>query len=283
MKILQETWNGKTYYVQAQMTVDPTEVSQRVADVLNEKQKEKEQEKARVREMEERENALKREKEEREIAQKREREEQEKKKQHTIPEAPVQPTPAVEKVKILYQPNAFGLDFGWWMWFDDFYTYGGNSCFNLGIRYTKNISPNVGFDIVKLSHSSSHYSNDVGRSSNYSLDMLTGIRFASNRFGKNKNAYLYTSLRAGVGWAYYLDYLYNNYYDYDTNIVFDTEFVFVMELDAGIHFKYFFLGATVNHNFFNRTYVYLPDVGEMNKKPAWGLRFGWDMGMWMAY
>jgi septin family protein len=45
MKILQESWNGKTYYIEAQMTVDPKEVSQRVAEVLNSKQKEKELEK----------------------------------------------------------------------------------------------------------------------------------------------------------------------------------------------------------------------------------------------
>ena len=39
MKILDESWNGKTYYIEARMTVDPKEVSQRVAEVLNNRQK----------------------------------------------------------------------------------------------------------------------------------------------------------------------------------------------------------------------------------------------------
>ena len=37
MKILHEAWNGKTYYIEAQMTVDPKEVSQRIAKVLDDK------------------------------------------------------------------------------------------------------------------------------------------------------------------------------------------------------------------------------------------------------
>jgi len=54
MKILDEFWNGKTYYIEARMTVDPKEVSQRVAEVLNDKQKEKELEDAIARDREER-------------------------------------------------------------------------------------------------------------------------------------------------------------------------------------------------------------------------------------
>jgi uncharacterized protein (TIGR02145 family) len=43
MKILQESWNGRTYYIEAQITIDPKEVSQRIAKVLDDRQKEKEQ------------------------------------------------------------------------------------------------------------------------------------------------------------------------------------------------------------------------------------------------
>ena len=50
MKIIEEDWDGKTYYVEARMTVDPKEVSQRVAEILNNKQKEKELEEAQKRE-----------------------------------------------------------------------------------------------------------------------------------------------------------------------------------------------------------------------------------------
>jgi superkiller protein 3 len=49
MKILQESWNGKTYYLEAQMTVDPKEVSKRINEVLNDKQKTKELEESRKR------------------------------------------------------------------------------------------------------------------------------------------------------------------------------------------------------------------------------------------
>jgi len=69
------------------MTVDQKEVSQRVAEVLNERQKEKERENARIREIEEREFARIRameEKEEREFALKREREEWEKREREQL-------------------------------------------------------------------------------------------------------------------------------------------------------------------------------------------------------
>ena len=42
MQILDESWNGKTYYIEAKMTVDPKEVSQRVANVLDDRKKERE-------------------------------------------------------------------------------------------------------------------------------------------------------------------------------------------------------------------------------------------------
>jgi len=47
MKVLDEQWNGETYYIQAQMTVDLDEVNKRIAEVLNDKQKTKELEETR--------------------------------------------------------------------------------------------------------------------------------------------------------------------------------------------------------------------------------------------
>jgi len=49
MKILNEVWNGKTYYMLAEMTVDKGEVNRRIKEVLNDKQKTKELEEMRKR------------------------------------------------------------------------------------------------------------------------------------------------------------------------------------------------------------------------------------------
>jgi superkiller protein 3 len=49
MKILDETWNGETYYIKAQMAVDTSDVKRRIAEVLNDKEKTKELEESRRR------------------------------------------------------------------------------------------------------------------------------------------------------------------------------------------------------------------------------------------
>jgi uncharacterized protein (TIGR02145 family) len=49
MKTLDEQWNGATYYIQAEMTVDPAEVNRRITEILNDKQRTKELEDARKR------------------------------------------------------------------------------------------------------------------------------------------------------------------------------------------------------------------------------------------
>jgi uncharacterized protein (TIGR02145 family) len=49
MKTLDEQWNGATYYIQAEMTVDPAEVHRRIEEILNDKQRTKEMEDARKR------------------------------------------------------------------------------------------------------------------------------------------------------------------------------------------------------------------------------------------
>jgi tetratricopeptide (TPR) repeat protein len=49
MKTLDEQWDGATYYIKAEMTVDPKDLERRIAEVLNDKQKTKELEDARKR------------------------------------------------------------------------------------------------------------------------------------------------------------------------------------------------------------------------------------------
>jgi superkiller protein 3 len=49
MKILDEQWDGATYYIKAEMAVDPKDLERRIAEVLNDKQKTQELEVARKR------------------------------------------------------------------------------------------------------------------------------------------------------------------------------------------------------------------------------------------
>ena len=49
MKTLDERWDGHTYYIKAEMTVDPKDLERRIAEVLNDKQKTRELEDARKR------------------------------------------------------------------------------------------------------------------------------------------------------------------------------------------------------------------------------------------
>jgi tetratricopeptide (TPR) repeat protein len=49
MKTLDERWDGATYYIKAEMAVDPKDLERRITDVLNDKQKTQELEEARKR------------------------------------------------------------------------------------------------------------------------------------------------------------------------------------------------------------------------------------------
>jgi tetratricopeptide (TPR) repeat protein len=49
MKTLDEQWNGVSYYIKAEMTVDPEDVNRRIAEALNDKQKTQELEASRRR------------------------------------------------------------------------------------------------------------------------------------------------------------------------------------------------------------------------------------------
>jgi tetratricopeptide (TPR) repeat protein len=49
MKTLDERWDGTTYYIKAEMTIDPKDLERRIAEVLNDKHKTEELEEARER------------------------------------------------------------------------------------------------------------------------------------------------------------------------------------------------------------------------------------------
>jgi hypothetical protein len=49
MKTLDERWDGATYYIKAEMAVDPKDLERQIAEVLNDKQKTKDLEEARKR------------------------------------------------------------------------------------------------------------------------------------------------------------------------------------------------------------------------------------------
>jgi hypothetical protein len=276
MKILQETWNGKTYYIEAQMTVDPKEVSQRVAETLNSKQKEKEGDKAeqakteterRVQELEAQKREIEARKKEmalkQELARLKELEAKELAKQKAIEE--------VKHIRGWYQPKAFGIGVGLGI-------HG-----EVNVSYTRNISPNFGFDIFKLNCGMSSSSDQYDTESMAYGQLLTGLRFATNRFGRNKNTYFYTSLRSGVG---YFDYFHHHYSSLSPKTY--SGLAFAAELEVGFHFKYFFLGAAINHGIFKVSYTDYHDAksemgGFLNHPPFIGLRIGVDIGKRVAY
>ena len=197
----------------------------------------------------------------------------------------------------MYLPYSGPSDNKW----DDYYDY---LFVDIGIRLTKNITQNLGFDILKfkvgggdrvLSDSNlSGYGNYVEWFDNLNIQILTGMKFSTNRFGQKKHTYFYTSLRAGIGlidssWGYYYfdDNTQNNNYVSEFYELCINSTAFTTEIDIGIHFKYFFLGVTAN-NFFFKPDVYFisPGFWDINKtvhKPFIGVRFGLDFGRHESY
>jgi hypothetical protein len=189
---------------------------------------------------------------------------------------------AAKYAKGWYQPKALGLGglFGFGL------KFGGS------VSYTRNTSPNFGVDIFKLSGGLWSYIAPSHQDVIF-IQLLTGLRFATNSFGKSKRTYFYTSVRAGVGWFdYYKGDDYDYYYGYHG-------LAFAAELEAGFHlYKYFFLGLTVNQAFFKPDYIhkthtnnrYTNDTYTETKldkgslpKPLIGLRIGVDIGKSKMY
>ena len=160
-----------------------------------------------------------------------------------------------EIVKGKYQPNAFGIEFA----------FAPNGAELLGLRYTRNVSPRFGFDILKL---------EAGGCDTYdggdimSAQLLSGIRVATSCFGKKKNTNFYSALRIGAGYCLYSS---PNYYNYYSENYYDDDYegvAFAWEWDNALHFKHFFIGANLSM-IYNQPYI--------------GLRFGWDIGKRVAY
>jgi len=165
------------------------------------------------------------------------------------------------KIKGSYLPRAFGIEAG----------YGGNGngwAVDFGIRYTMNISPYFGIDVLKLKFDHiARLKYDGG--TNASVQLLAGVRGATPNFGRKKNTNLFSALRLGGG--YQLD----TNYDVDFRLKYNP-FSLNMECDLGFHFRHFFIGIFLK----NQWYKYDDYLGDSysDQTLAGGLRFGWDIG-----
>jgi len=162
----------------------------------------------------------------------------------------------IEPAKARYQPHAVGIEAS------TGYGFGPMMDLPLGfdasIRYTWNIIPYIGWEVIKFKFSF----NDGLEQTGY-INALSGVRFSTPRFGRSKASYVYTAFRFGA--AYYNDYDYYgyNYYGYNDYYYYDR-FGFTWECDmVGIHFRHFFM---------NFKYSYL------NAKHYIGYSLGVDIG-----
>lgn len=158
-----------------------------------------------------------------------------------------------------YQPHALGIEMNNGLairdktYFDFIGTTYGS---DLGLRYTWNFSPYFGWDAIKLKlfHSGNNF--QIGL-----INVLTGIRASTPRFGSRKIAYLYGALR--LGGAYYLDEFEIKDENIYENDYWGFKFGFTPELEFGIHFKHLFFG---------------PKYSYLNRMHYIGLNLGIDIG-----
>lgn len=151
------------------------------------------------------------------------------------------------KPKLSYKPDVFGIDLGL------------GSGAQVGFRYTHNFLPFFGWDVAKLGITGS-FSDDIGQ-----VQLLTGFRGTSPKFGSKKNMDVFAAYRAGAG------------YDPDWGDGFD----FCSEFEVGVHLtQTFFLGFFVNvfsSHFYDEDYrgnSYYED----GTSSVVGFRIGWDFG-----
>jgi len=150
---------------------------------------------------------------------------------------------------------------------------------DIGTRITRNVSSYFGFDILKLKFAYNCFFSNLNNNKDFdifnlkysynryefkTLQILTGIRFATPYFGRNKKTHFYTSFRAGAGWVDY-HYLYsNNTYDSFIGLALG------MEGDLGLRLGRFFIGPNVN-------YIKIKDLEY--ERVFFGLRTGIDFGI----
>ena len=151
-------------------------------------------------------------------------------------------------VKGWYCKNSFAFEFAAGVIVDG----DGDVSVNLGVIYTRNISHNFGFDIVKLKY-------DWCRPVR-SPQILTGIRGYTRPYGRNKYLNFYYSLKGGLG---YMNYFADNYKHYN-NVT-----KFVMELDYGIKTRNYNLGISAE----TRGFEFY----------SFGFKVGFDIGRRIPY
>ncbi|MDR2963179.1 MAG: hypothetical protein LBU90_06085 [Bacteroidales bacterium] len=136
-------------------------------------------------------------------------------------------------VKPKYQPFAVGFDLN----------VGFAEYFDMGIRATRNFTPRFGWDIIKVQKiiwGSALFSFDTDFGGE-GVVAYTGLRFPSNRFGKNKAGYFYTACRGGIGY-YFMNYGYASRGGYYVSEYYsEEEMGFSTELELGLHGKMAFL------------------------------------------
>ena len=175
---------------------------------------------------------------------------------------PLQPeyreyTPEEEAAYQWYLKHPMGFDFG--VGFENA---------GIGIRFTRNIYPWLGIDLLKVKYELGWFNRNVSTEdiTAGSFQTLCGLRFTSPRFGKKKSASVYTAFRAGPGYYDY-SYIVNSYDDGFGNYVNEWEggegYSLGIEWDVCVQFGYFFVG---------------PSLSIMGDKTFAGLRFGVDIG-----
>ena len=138
--------------------------------------------------------------------------------------------------------------------------------FDIGIHYTWNFSPYVGWDVIKLKFSIGNSFDQIGY-----INILTGIRASTPRFNVgSKKTYVYSAFRLGGCYVKDMDFHYDTPpYANGHTIIYD-KFGFTCELDLGLHFKRLFFGpkySYLNHKHYIGFNVGV-DIEIGNKKPT---------------
>ncbi len=140
-----------------------------------------------------------------------------------------------------YLPYSFGFDLSM-----------GYIGFDSGIQFTRNFTPYIGWDVLKLKFSvydededdyHYYYKNQEG------ISLLSGVRGSTPRFGRNKTSHVYSAFRLGICY-YSRDHEYEHYSyrggDYYHDIKTDEGFSGSLEWDLGIHLSHMFFYTRVS-------------------------------------
>ena len=193
---------------------------------------------------------------------------------------------------------SFGVEVGSLWRYYGFYSFGSD----FGIRYTRNFSPYFGIDFIKLkvqqtSYFDRHEEYFYGWSVNMekvSFQLLTGVRFSTAPFGKNKNGTVYTAFRLGFGYfskIYHMGFPYSHDYvgSYRQDYYWGSNkgFEFCMEWDAVMfRWKRYFLGVHLSYDVGRSGFEKIDASytgSEFENYTFLGLRLGVDIGRKKSY